>query len=249
MPDPISRVALVTGADGAIGAATAARLIARGHTVVLLDRTSTVADRARALGGVPFTLDLGDIDAVDAAADELLYRFGRIDVLVNNAAIHPMKPGGELYGVEEIDDQSWALTMTVNVHAPFTLIRAVLPGMREAGWGRIVNIASRAGRAFSSGSSASYSASKAALVGLTRTVAGEYARYGITANVVAPGRTATPLLLSQSDAVQEEGLREIPRRRIGDPDDIAAAVDFLASDQAGNLVGAVLDVNGGTHMP
>jgi 3-oxoacyl-[acyl-carrier protein] reductase len=150
--------------------------------------------------------------------------------------------------VDEIDDDSWAFTLTVNLHAPFALVRSFLPGMREREWGRIVNIASRAGRAFSSGSSASYSASKAGIIGLTRVIAGENAALGITANVVAPGRTATPLMLSQSAAVQQEGLREIPRGRTGEPRDIAAAVAYLASESAANVVGAVLDVNGGTFM-
>ncbi len=249
-----NKVAVVTGAAGAIGYEITKLLLAQSHTVVLLDKSSAVkecADALRAEGHnvAARQVDLADLQDVEAVAADLLAEFGRVDILVNNAGMHPMKSDGALLYVEDIDTASWELTMMVNLTAPFLLCRRLLPGMKANGWGRIVNIASRAGRAYSSGSSASYSASKAGLIGMTRTIAGEYARFGITANVVAPGRTETPLMLSQSEEVQEAGLAEIPRRKVGQPAEIAAAVQFLVSEGASNVVGSIIDVNGGTHMP
>jgi 3-oxoacyl-[acyl-carrier protein] reductase len=248
------RVAVVTGAAGAIGQAISRRLLAQDAHVILVDRDPSVAalaetHRSDGRSAESKIVDLASLDDVEGLAAELIDHHGRCDILVNNAGIHVHGDGGHLITTEETTNDTWELTMAVNVSAPFLLCRAFLPAMKEAGWGRIINVASRAGRSYSLGSSASYSASKAGLIGLTRTIAGEYARYGVTANTVAPGRTETPLMLTQSDEVQQAGLTEIPRAAVGKPDEIAAAVAFLASDDASNLVGAVLDVNGGTLMP
>jgi 3-oxoacyl-[acyl-carrier protein] reductase len=243
------RVAVVTGAAGAIGIAIVRRLAELGATGVMVDRDPGVKELADQQGWSAEVVDLGRGAEVEALAARVLERHARCDVLVNNAGIHLQTPDGQIIGTDATSNEVWDATLAVNLTAPFALCRAFLPGMVAAGRGRIVNIASRAGRAYSLGSSAAYSASKAGLIGLTRTIAGEYARHGITANTVAPGRTETPLLLSQTESVQVAGLREIPRGQIGKPNDIAAAVAFLATDAASNLVGAVLDVNGGTYMP
>ncbi|GAA4686047.1 SDR family NAD(P)-dependent oxidoreductase [Frondihabitans cladoniiphilus] len=250
----MARTALVTGAAGGIGLAITRALLDEGYEVVLVDASPRVAELAAELAGsgLPATalqLDLGDIPAVEAAAAALLAEHGVVDTLVNNAGIHIHGPKDELQTMDIIDLENWESTFRVNLTAPFVLSRALLPAMKAQGWGRVVNIASRAGRTWIPGGSASYSASKAGIIGLTRTIAGEYAAFGVTANVVSPGPIESPLMRRQSDEVIAAGLSGIPRGVVGQPEDIAGAVRYLASEGAANVVGAVIDVNGGGFMP
>jgi 3-oxoacyl-[acyl-carrier protein] reductase len=246
------RNALVTGAAGGIGLAAARLLAARGIRGLLVDRSESVIEVARALGeegadAAHFIVDLEHEDDVLALADHALHGFGGCDILVNNAGINP-KLEGAGYPPEKIGVSMWNQVMAVNVTAPFLLSRELLPSMREKGWGRVINVASRAGRAHIPGVSAFYSASKGALIGMTRQLAGEFAEHGVTLNCVAPGPVQTPLALQSTPEVRARVTAAIPARRSGTADEVAAAIDYLASDAAGYVCGACIDVNGGGFM-
>ncbi len=246
------RTALVTGAAVGIGASVASRLAARGVRVLLADRDPAVeataqALRAQGLLASHFIADLEFEDQVLALARHATTEFGGCDILVNNAGINP-KLDGKGYPLEKVDLQVWNRVLAVDLTAPFLLCRELVPGMRERKWGRVVNVSSRAGRAHIGGVSVFYSASKAGLIGLTRQLAGEYARDGVTLNCVAPGPVETPLALQTLPEVRARVAAAIPLGRSGTADEIAATIDFLASEQAGYICGACLDVNGGGFM-
>ncbi|HEX2545225.1 MAG TPA: SDR family NAD(P)-dependent oxidoreductase [Ramlibacter sp.] len=247
-----SRSALVTGAAGGIGLATARLLASRGVRVLLADRSDTVIDAARSLreqgaDAGHFVVDLEQEQGVLALAAHAKDAFGGCDILVNNAGINPKLEGGG-YPLERIDLALWNKVMAVNVTAPFLLSRELLPGMRQQGWGRVINVASRAGRAYIPGVSVFYSAGKSALIGMTRQLAGDHAQHGITLNCVAPGPVQTPLALQSTAEVRAKVTAAIPARRSGTAEEVAAAIDFLASDAAGYVCGACIDVNGGGFM-
>jgi 3-oxoacyl-[acyl-carrier protein] reductase len=247
------RVALVTGGAGSLGLQIVKALAASGHTVALLDRDSLVHDEAEKLAveGASvrsYQVELSDREAVRDFIPEFLSVFERCDVLVNNAGINLDNPDGTKFYLEQVTDQPWDLMLNVNLRAPFDLCRAFVPGMKKAGWGRIVNVASRAGRTYVPASNVHYSASKAGLIGMTRMIAGEVGPFGITANCIAPGRISSPLADSQSPEILAESLKNIPLNRVGSPREIGATVDFLASEGAGYITGHTLDVNGGAFM-
>jgi len=244
------RVALVTGAASGIGLAVARRFAARGLRTVLLDRSPEVGRIAAGLGGgsAGLVADVGRPEAVRAAVDELRARFGRCDILVNNAGIHPKKDGGK-WTIEQIPLEQWNEVLAINLSAAFLFCQLALPLMRAQGWGRIVNVSSRGGRTASPVASAHYAATKAGLIGFTRIAALEGAPDRITANCVAPGPIETAMTAGSSPEVRAAFTRAVPLGRYGDPDDVAAAVEFLASDAAAFITGAVFDVNGGTYMP
>ena len=246
------RSAIVTGAAGGIGAAVARLLVARGVRVMLADRNDAVlavAESVSAAGGTAIgcVVDLAIEKGVSELAQRVNAQFGGCDILVNNAGINP-KRNGEGYRLEDIDTDTWCQVLRVNLTAPFLLCRELMPGMRDAGWGRVINIASRAGRSYIPGVSSFYSVSKAGLIGLTRQLAGEFAASGVTVNCVAPGPVETPLSLQSSREVRAKVTAAIPVGRSGTAEEIAAAVDFLASDAARYVCGACLDVNGGGFM-
>lgn len=247
-----NRVAVVTGAAGGIGAAVARRLAAGGHDLVLVDRDRAVHDVAAKLAGdgrsaAAFVADLGDPEEVARAAKDVEVRYGRCDVLVNNAGIHPKHSDGSHYRIAQIDLTQWERVMAVNLTAPYLLSAWALGLMTSNGWGRIVNVSSRAGRIYSDVAGAHYSASKAGLIGFTRVLAGEGGPFGVTANCVAPGRVRTPLSDQGgvSLGLHDRFASAVPVGRIGTATELAAAVAFLVSDDAGFVTGAVLDVNGG----
>jgi 3-oxoacyl-[acyl-carrier protein] reductase len=138
--------------------------------------------------------------------------------------------------------------LRINLTAPFILCRELVPAMQQRGWGRVINIASRAGRTFIPPAGLHYSASKAGLIGLTRQLAGSFAAFGITANCIAPGRIETPLSSQSSAEVLRQSVAAIPAQRLGTTDEIAAAARFLASDAAGYVTGVCIDVNGGAFI-
>lgn len=247
------RVALVTGAAGTLGVAISDALGRNGMRVVLTDTDPAVADRADELAAehidaVSAIADLREPDRIVGLVDSVVAEHGRIDVLVNNAGVHPLPVGEDGADIERTDLDAWRLAFEVNLTAPFLLIKSALPHMRAARSGRIINIASRAARTAMAGSAPHYSATKSGLVGLTRSVAVQSAAWGITCNAVAPGRFPSPLSNAMTLEQIAESLRQIPLGRAGAPTELGAAVAFLASLEASYITGAVLDVNGGAFI-
>jgi 2-dehydro-3-deoxy-L-rhamnonate dehydrogenase (NAD+) len=221
----MTRTAAITGGVSGLGLACAKRLAEDGVSVVTLD----VAP------GADVIVDVSDAAAVTAAAE----RIGPVDILINSAGIvGPNKPLWEIAG------QEWAATFAVNVTGTFNLCRAFIPGMREKGWGRIVNFASMAGKDGNPNLSA-YSASKAAVIGLTKSLGKELATAGVLVNAVAPAVIATPMNDATSPAVLAHLTSLIPMRRLGRADEVAELVAWLASDRCSFSTGAVYDISGG----
>jgi 3-oxoacyl-[acyl-carrier protein] reductase len=247
------RVALVTGASRGIGQATARQLLQKGHCVVALDRSAT--DPASILDGAPaerlmtVALDVTDTAGLTTLQAEIVRRWGPVQILVNNAGVSPKKPNGASAGILEIDPDEWDFVLRVNLTAVLRLCQIFLPGMQSEGWGRIVNISSLAGRTKSLVAGGSYMAAKAGILGLTRAIASEMGPSGITANAVAPGRILTEMAKQAGPEVNRRYAEQIPVRRLGTIDEVAAAILFLASEEAGFINGAVLDINGGFYMP
>jgi len=244
--DLTQRVALVTGASRGFGRAIAERLAARGAAVAVHVRDQERAEAAAArLGDRGFAVsgDLANPADLAPIVSRTRERFGRLDILVNNAAVALSTR------FEKITEEEWRRTFEVNVTAVFLLTRAVLPAMKEQGYGRIVNLSSTAGKTVSTLGGAHYTASKAALLGLTRASAKELGRYGITINAVCPGLFDTEL--TRENATAEElaaAARTFPIPRLGEPVEVADLVCFLASEAAGYITGAAFDINGGDLM-
>jgi 3-oxoacyl-[acyl-carrier protein] reductase len=243
----INRVAFVTGASRGIGRATALSLCRAGFDIVAaspsIESNQELAAEIRACSGQAMTvnLDVTSPDSVKEAFGKALKDKGRIDVLVNNAGV---TRDGLAVRMKPAD---WDLVMNINLAGGFRCIQAVLPGMMRARWGRIVNITSVVGQAGAAGQ-ANYAASKAGLIGLTKALAQEMGSRGITVNAVAPGYIQTDMTSVLPDALKQKILASVPLARIGQPDDVAAAVKFLASEDAGYITGHVLAVNGGLYM-
>jgi 2-hydroxycyclohexanecarboxyl-CoA dehydrogenase len=239
------KVALVTGAGRGIGRAIAGRLAEEGAKVAALDIDGETARAAgEAIGGVGLRMDVTDGASIAAAVAEAERRLGPVGVLVNNAGWDKAEP------FVKSAEETWDKVLAINLKGPIRVTRAVLDGMIERRRGRIVSISTDAGRVGSSGE-AVYSAAKAGLIGFSKTLARELARYQINVNVVCPGPTNTQLLKDVAPDNQKliEALkRAVPFGRIGEPDEIAAAVAFLASDDAAFITGQTLSVSGGLTM-
>jgi NAD(P)-dependent dehydrogenase (short-subunit alcohol dehydrogenase family) len=206
------------------------------------DRAEAVA-RAIGAAAVAVPGDIAAAGAAEAIVGETLDRFGRIDILINNAAL-PMTTR-----FADISADEWRRVLEVNLTAPFLLIQAALPAMKRQEYGRVVNISSTAGRMVSTLGGAHYTASKTGLLGLTRAAAKELGRYGITVNAVCPGMIDTELTRDSATTEQLDALaRSYPIPRLGTAREVADLICFIASEQAGYITGASLDINGGDLM-
>lgn len=244
MFDLTGKTALITGASGGIGGAIAAALHAAGATVALTGtREAPLRERADQLGARAHVLaaDLGDAEAVAALPARAAEAMGSVDILVNNAGI----TRDNLF--MRMSDEEWAQVIDVNLTAAFRLSRGVLRGMMKARWGRIVQVTSVVGATGNPGQG-NYAAAKAGLVGMSKSLAFEVASRGITVNCVAPGFIATAMTDKLTDEQKTRITAQIPAGRMGAPEDIAAAVLYLCSPEAGYVTGATLHVNGGMAM-
>ncbi|MFN3646388.1 MAG: 3-oxoacyl-[acyl-carrier-protein] reductase [Gemmobacter sp.] len=244
MFDLTGRTALITGASGGIGAAVARALHAAGATVALSGtRQAPLDDLAASLGARAHVLpcNLSDAAAVEALPKQAAEAMGRVDILVNNAGI----TRDNLF--MRMSDEEFQSVLDVNLTASFRLMRGVLRGMMKARWGRIVSVTSIVGATGNPGQG-NYAASKAGLVGMSKSLAQEVASRGITVNCVAPGFIATPMTDKLTDDQKTRINAQIPAGRMGTPAEIAAAVLYLSSDEAAYVTGATLHVNGGMAM-
>ncbi|MCH7908510.1 MAG: SDR family oxidoreductase [Candidatus Hydrogenedentes bacterium] len=242
------RTAFVTGGGGGIGRAICESLAAAGRRVAVAD---LAVDRAQAvaegIGGLAVELDVTDPASVESAVACAVEGLGPIDILVNCAGWDEFKP------FVETDDAFLHKVLAINLAGPMRMTRTILPGMIERNWGRIVNIASDAGRVGSS-MEAIYSGAKGGLIAFTKTIAREVARKGITANSICPGPTETPMLAgvtgggADGEKVLAAMARAVPMKRLGRPEDIGPAVAFFASEEAGYITGQTLSVSGGLTM-
>lgn len=244
------RIAVITGAAGGIGMGAARKLLQQGRRIVVVDSNADAL--ARVLLELPADRALGvavDIASPGAAAviHDRARTWGPVSILVNNAGISP-KHNGLAAGLLHMTDAEWARVHDVNVTAGMRLARAFAPDMIAQRWGRIINISSVAGRTHPGTASVAYASTKAAVVGMTRSFAAELSRHGVTANTIAPGYIETPLSATIAPKLLQRIIRKIPVGRAGTPDDMGAAIAFLASDDAGFISGACLDVNGGAVM-
>lgn len=242
------RVAFVTGGGGGIGAAICRQLSEAGHRVAVADVVEARAQQVAAeIDGIGVEVDVTDPGSVAAAVAGTVEALGPIEICVSCAGWDELRP------FLDTDEGFQSKVIEVNFAGPMRVTRAVLPGMVERSHGRIVNIGSDAGRVGSSLESV-YSGAKGGVIAFTKTIAREFARYGITANTVCPGPTDTPLLSqiveasADADRVIAGMTKAVPMRRVGQPDDIAPAVVFLASDEAGFITGQTLSVSGGLTM-
>ena len=245
MFDLTGKVALVTGASGGIGRATAIALAAQGATLILTGRREDALQETAAGCGSAnchiITANLGDAESEAAMLAAAEAAAGQIDILVNNAGL--TRDGLSM----RMKDEDFGAVLDVNLTATFRLCRGAMKGMMKRRWGRIINVVSVVGFMGNPGQ-ANYAASKAGIVGMTKSMAKELGSRGITANCVAPGYVETAMTADLPEKVVSEQIAMVPAGRMGRPEEIAAAVVFLASDEAGYMSGATLHVNGGMAM-
>jgi NAD(P)-dependent dehydrogenase (short-subunit alcohol dehydrogenase family) len=240
------RVALVTGAGSGIGEATVRRFAAEGAIVAVNDvdaeRTRAVAGTIEKEGGRALAVpaNVTRRDEVEAMVARVVGELGRLDVLINNAGINRDAMS------HKMTEEQWDQVLAVNLKGTFLCAQAALPKMRERGWGRVINTSSIG--SLGNIGQANYAASKAGVIGLTKTLALEYAKYGVTVNCVAPGAVLTPMLAGVPEPVRQKITAQIPMGRIADPTEIAGVHAFLASEDAGFITGQVLFVDGGMSV-
>jgi 3-oxoacyl-[acyl-carrier protein] reductase len=235
--------AVITGAFGAIGTAITDALIARGIHTILLDLADAPESVRDCSSASSYKVDLADRRALAQTTKAIEAQFGAIDILINNAGILSN------HKVTDTTIEEWNRVHAVNVDAAFLLSQAVLPGMREQRWGRIVNISSYAAKSGGLTAGTAYSVSKSAMIGLTFSIARETAGEGITSNAIAPAYVMSPMISEQLNEEQRRHqLSQIPVGRFCQPDEVAHTVEFLISPLAGFITGEVVDMNGGLHF-
>jgi 3-oxoacyl-[acyl-carrier protein] reductase len=244
------KVALVTGSGRGIGAETARKLVEAGADVALADLDLPAAEEMAEILGrtgrrtLAVRVDVTEPASVRDMVDTVVGELGRLDILVNNVG-----GGGGMRSFEETTLEVWDRTMALNLRSVFLCCKEVVPYMKARGWGRIVNVASVAGRSRALTGGPQYAASKAGVIGFTRHLSAELAPSGILVNAVAPALTATPRVRGNFDALppgqQARLLASVPVGRWGRPEEIAAVIAFLCSEEASYICGAVVDVNGG----
>jgi NAD(P)-dependent dehydrogenase (short-subunit alcohol dehydrogenase family) len=246
----VTRTAIVTGGASGMGKATSLRFAREGHAVGVLDidgqGAACVVDEINGAGGKAIALaaDLGDRAQIEAAVAKAREALGPVTIVVNNAAVESFAP------VAEVTDEDWDRLMAVNLKGAFVLIQAALPDMVAAGWGRVINV-SAFGAQIGAPNMALYTASKGGVISMTRSMAVELGRQGITVNSVSPGFIDTPMARRAIDGdlfpvPYEQIIASYPIPRLGKPEEIAAACAYFASEDAGYVTGQLLGVNGGT---
>jgi len=249
-PDELSgKVAIVTGAGQGMGRAVAERLAAAGARLVVDDLNIESAERTASSiksqggGALAIAADASSREDVRLMVESALDAYGGVHILINNAGVLRPTP------VIDIEEDEWDLVVNVNLKGTYLCSREVLPAMRKAGWGRIVNFSSTAGKNVSTVGGAHYTAAKAGVLGFTRHLASEEARHGITVNAVCPGLIDTEMVRATiSDSRAKAHADSFPIARLGEPREVAELVAFLASDRAAYITGASLDINGGDLM-
>lgn len=241
------KVALVTGGTGGIGAAICLKLAESGARVATNYRNEEKAKawqaKAKKAGHdiAIYQADVSDFDACQELADQIEKDLGPIDILVNNAGI--TKDGM----FKKMSKEKWDAVMDINLDGLFNITKPLIEGMTDRGWGRIINISSINGQKGQLGQT-NYAASKAGMHGFTMALAQEVARKGVTVNTVSPGYIATEMVMAVSEEIRNSIIANIPVNRLGTSEEIAALVDFLASEEAGFATGADFSMNGGQHM-
>ncbi|MPM17703.1 3-oxoacyl-[acyl-carrier-protein] reductase FabG [bioreactor metagenome] len=245
------RTALVTGAAQGIGLATAIKLLRDGCKVVLTDLKQpdlTLIPEALRTNVFAFALNVTNETQCRDVITQVARDMGGVDILVNNAGISLKNASGHSNGIMDVDMHEVQRMIDVNVLAIVRLCQLALPGMKAKGWGRIVNLSSLAGRSKSEVAGPAYMLTKAAVLGLTRSIASEMGPFGITSNCVAPGRILTHMAMQAGEETNRQYAEMIPVKRIGTAEEVAEAICYLASEGAGFTNGAVIDVNGGFFM-
>lgn len=241
------KVALVTGGAQGIGKAVALLLARNGADIVVsdinLEKAEETAKEVQALGrkALATKVDVGTFGDVEKMVEAILTQFGKVDILVNNAGIARDKL------ILRMTEEDWDAVLNINLKGTFNCTKAVVRHMSKQKSGKIVNIASVVGEMGNAGQG-NYAASKAGVIGFTKTIAREFAQRGINVNAIAPGYIETPMTDALPDKVKEELKRLIPMDRLGKPEDVAEAVLFLVSESANYITGQVLNVNGGIYM-
>lgn len=246
--DLSGRVAVVTGAGRGLGKAIADVLASRGAHVIINDRTLNLAEEAaqsvwnRGETASPIAFDVAEPSQVEEAFRKIQLDHGRVDILINNAGI------GDFVSFPDISSEKWDRMLNIHLKGSFNCCQAVLSGMKERKYGKIVNVSSVAGKRGDFIGNAHYTAAKAGIIGLTRSLALYAAPFGINVNAIAPGLVATELSDEMSNEMRATTISRIPAGRLGRPEEIARATAFLVSEDASYIFGETLSVNGGSYM-